>query len=591
MDTINLDKINELVSLKEFKEAKIALEEILNTKQDNIEALKLLGLCNVNLGLFKEGKSNFETVVKYKNDDATSWFYLANCYDNLEDFLHAKTAYLEVIKLRENYMDAYKNLGVVYIKEKEPEKTVELVKKALTLVQDDYLLYYLVGTAYLSVKDFKNSIPYFEKALELNPSHAQIYNNLGTAYLTMGQYLQAYEKYLIAAELEPTNALTFYNIASILQLQNKHTEACEYFRKAYSLEKTEQFLVSLALSEFKSKQYEEAIKHYKKLASQHPEKHNFKYNLACCYEMTGEYTFAIGILNQLVMMNPKSKLMAQKLAGLYLKTNQPLKAKELYEQIITQGIVSAEIYYEYALICVAVDDLDIAEKILKKVIELNPKMATARKDLGVIYLNKRLFDYAKDEFETAYELRPDSLDIIFEYANFLHATSDFKKAKGLYFQAYEKDPTNPEKSIFYALNAISLNELDEALKYAQIALKLSPNNDFVLYLLGQINYNFKEFEKAKEFLIKSIEIQSSRNNKNLLALTYFELNEWEKANNIFLNLLVENPLNCNLLLNSAKCYIKLSDINSAKKQLKKLLKIFPDMEEAREILDEVKGEK
>ena len=39
---------------------------------------------------------------------------------------------------------------------------------------------------------------------------------------------------------------------------------------------------------------------------------------------------------------------------------------------------------------------------LKKVIRMNPEIAKAHKDLGIIYLNKRLFDYADDEFKTAF---------------------------------------------------------------------------------------------------------------------------------------------------------------------------------------------
>ena len=105
-----MEKINELITDNKFEQAKERLEEVLRTNPKNIEALKLLGLCYVNLEKYKEGQSIFETVVKYLPDDASSWFYLANCYDNMEDFLHAKSAYQEVIRLRENYVDAYKNL-------------------------------------------------------------------------------------------------------------------------------------------------------------------------------------------------------------------------------------------------------------------------------------------------------------------------------------------------------------------------------------------------------------------------------------------------------------------------------------------------
>ena len=108
MDNINLDEINELVAQKDFSQAKIKLEDFLTENEKNVEALKLLGLCNLNLELYDEGRINFETVVKYAQDDASSWFYLASCYDNLEDYTYAENAYLKVIELREEYRDAYK---------------------------------------------------------------------------------------------------------------------------------------------------------------------------------------------------------------------------------------------------------------------------------------------------------------------------------------------------------------------------------------------------------------------------------------------------------------------------------------------------
>ena len=101
----DIEKINELVGNKEFKEALELAATALVDEPDNIELIKLAGLAEVNIEDWDKAKYHFETVIKYSPDDATSWFYLANCYNNLGDFVSAKNAYLKVIELRKEYVD------------------------------------------------------------------------------------------------------------------------------------------------------------------------------------------------------------------------------------------------------------------------------------------------------------------------------------------------------------------------------------------------------------------------------------------------------------------------------------------------------
>ena len=579
-----MDEINQLIVDKKFEEAKAELEKYNPDEEKETEALKLLGLCNVNLEKYKAGQSNFETVVKYDPEDASSWFYLANCYDNLDDVIHAKAAYQKVIELRENFIDAYKNLCVLYVRCDEPENAIELAKKALELEKEDYTLYYIIGTAYMSMKNFDDSVEYLEKALELNPEHSQLYNNLGTSYITIGKLDKAYKNFVKASELDPDNSITYFNIASILQLKNKHKKACDYFEKAYALEPSDSYLIALALSETKCGKYDSAINHYKTLISHHPEKDTYQYNLACCYELKGDYNYAIGILAHLVMLNPKSVSMAQKLANLYVKVKKPVQAKEIYEKILMQGNVNVDLYYEFAHICIMTNDTDKAEKILKKVVELNADHAQAHKDLGVIYLSKRLFDYAKDEFETSYKIAPDNFGIVFEYANYLHATTDFQKADEMYAKALEIEPENREALAFSALNKLHTNDYEKALEQINHAIAHSVHNAFMLYIAGKVRFVMKDFEGAKEFLIKSYELEKVEDVENLLGFCYMELGNFGQANVIFENLLKDNPGNINLMLNRAKCFEGMNDRESALAELEKAVEIFPDFEEAHEMI-------
>lgn len=579
----NLEKINELINNKEFEQAKSDLKKILAEDDKNIEALKLLGLCYMNLEEYKDGQAVFETVVKYK-DDASSWFYLANCYDNRDDYLHAIAAYEEVLRMRSGYVDAYKNLAIVYVKNQEPKKAIETARRALDYVQDDYTVYYIAGTACMALKSFKEAVEFFEKALELNPEHSQLYNNLGTCYVTIGNLDKAYENFIKACSIDSENSITYFNIASILQLQNKHEQACEYFEKAYSIEPQDSYLTALALSEVKCKRFDKAIQHYKTLISHYPEKSNFQYNLACCYDAIGEYASAIVILAHLVLLNPKSVSMLRKLASIYLKTGKYMSAKELYERIILQGNVSYEIYYEFANICAKTNDLDKAEKILKKVVELNPEFAKAHKDLAVLYLNKRLFDYAEDEFDLALKYAPNDFDVLFEYANFLHATTDFKKSDEYYQKALQLQPDNYNALGFSALNKMLMNDLDSAYEQIEKVLTKVTNNGFMYFVAGKIKFLQGDIETAQMYFIKSYELEKVVDTENMLALCYFEMGEFEQANNIFKHMLEQSPLNVNLLLNSAKCYEKMNNKDAALETLDKIVEAFPECEEAQEMI-------
>lgn len=579
-----LDYIKDLISEKSYTEAKKELDKYIAEGHENdLEIIKLMGLINVNLGLYKEAMVDFEKAVKMSPNDATSLFYLANCYDNLDNLINAEKYYIKLLEIREGYIDAYKNLCVIYLKTNRELNAIELATKAKNYAPNDYTFDYLIGTASVAIKQYNQAIKYLEAALALNPSHFQIYNNLGTAYLLIGQRDKAINCYMKAVKIKPDDAVSFYNIGSIYQIQNKHAQACEYFEKAYQLENNENYLISLALSELKAGQISNAAKHYKALALLHPEKDSFQYNLASCYEAMKNYDQAILIMRNLLARNPKSVTMAQKLANLYIETRQLRQAKDLYDSILLKGSPSSDTLYQYAILSTQLCDTGTAEKIFKKVLKLDPDNATAHKDLGVIYLNQRLFDYAADEFNTALELAPDSFDIVFEYANYLYAISKFEEADEYYKKALDIQDDVVAKSLS-AINKLELNQLDEAEALITSALEEQPEHEYIQFLSGRVFYSLKKFEEAKIYLIKSLEQNPDKETKNLLALTYYELGEYEKAVNIFNALLEDNPKNISLLLNKAKSLEGMEDFDDALKTLDTLTEIFPECEEAHEII-------
>ena len=581
----DINRINELIGEKDFIKANELIIPALAEEPENIELLKLAGLTALNLNEWDKARNYFETVVKYQQADASSWFYLANCYDKIGDFISAKNAYLTVIKLRDGYIEAYKSLCVVLLKLNEPEEAVKYACIASSIEPEDYIFDFVIGNAYLKMKAFDKSIKPLEKALEKSPDNITIYNCLGTAYMAVNRSNEAVKCYKKALELNPKNTMAYYNIGSALQIQQNHKEACEYLRKAVELDDNDEvFKSTLAMSLVKTEQFKEAAQMYRALLVQHPEKENYKYNLITCYEALGDIQTAITMLEGMVYVNQKFLLPAQKLANLYIKTNQLAKAKNIYDNILLKNNVSAETMHQYAILSSSLCDTDTAERMLKKVIKMKPEIAKAHKDLGIIYLNKRLFEYAEDEFQTALRLAPNDFEIIFEYGNFLYSISKNTDAERYYREALDIEPDNVLALTFMALNKLVLNQLDASKEYIMKALKINPEHEYIQFCAGRILYARKEFEEAKNYLIRAIEQNPDIETQNTLALTYYELGEYESALNIFNNLIAKKPDNISVLMSIARCYEGLKDNDNALKYLDKVVTIFPEDEEAHEMI-------
>ena len=581
----DIDKINELIGQRKFEEALNITMDALKEDADNIELIKLAGLAEVNLNLWAEAKIHFETVVKFNPEDATSWFYLANCYNNLADFVSAKNTYIKVIELREEYVEAYKSLCVVLLKLDLMNEAIEYAKKGQMIVPEDYLFDFVIGTAYVKLREFEKSIEPFEKALQKDSNNIGIYNSLGTAYMASKRSEDAIKCYQKVIELQPDSPMGYFNLGSAYQIQQKHKEACEMLKKAVELdEEDEGFKVAYAMSLVKTEQYNDAIDIYKKLLVQHPEKDNYKLNLITCYEALGDVQTAIRMLEGIVYLNPKFVIPAQKLANLYIQTNQPSKAKELYDKILLKNNPTAETLHHYAVLSSSLCDTDTAERILKKAIRMNPKMAHAHKDLAVIYLNKRLFDYAEDEFKTAMEIKPNDFEIIFEYGNFLYSTSKNQDAEIYYQKALELEPKNVLALTFMALNKLVLNQLDEAKKYIMEALHINHHHEYIQYCAGRILFARGEYEDAKRYLVEAVAQNPDVETQNTLALTYYELGDYQQAINIFNNLQEKFPDNVSILKSLAKCYEKIQDNDMALNYLYKSADILAEDEEVQEMI-------
>ena len=146
----------------------------------------------------------------YKN----AYLIKGNALHYLDRFKEAELAYDRALTIDPGYEEAinngainYRSLGRQYgEKENNIPKSIEYLKRAETVLSDDYVVLRLLGTAHGFVGKHTESINYFKKALALKPNLAGAYVNLGKAYSNSGDAENGNYYITKALELDP-NAL------------------------------------------------------------------------------------------------------------------------------------------------------------------------------------------------------------------------------------------------------------------------------------------------------------------------------------------------------------------------------------------------
>ena len=158
-----------------------------------------------------------------------------------------------------------------------------------------------------------------------------------------------------------------------------------------------------------------------------------------------------------------------------------------------------------------------------------------------------------------------------------------------YEKAHKIAPDDIDINLFRAMNLIALNDNDKALDILLECRKKAPADHIVLYNIGLIYFKQGNYDAAKEFLSDSYSLYQNPETMNALALAFFELKEYENARNISLKLIEQFPDNLNVLLLLAKSYIELGDAKNSVKHLEKILSIFPEQPEAKELYERING--
>lgn len=149
---------------------------------------------------------------------------MGDIYMQQQKYEESASSYDEVLKINAGNIDLFNRAAWLYIEKlNNPEKALELAKKAAENFPEEAMSYNLLGWAYIALNDFPNAKENLQKALELDENLDAIYLNIGTLYEKQEMYEKANKFYSKALLLGQGSSVGNLARIKIQNLTNKQT--------------------------------------------------------------------------------------------------------------------------------------------------------------------------------------------------------------------------------------------------------------------------------------------------------------------------------------------------------------------------------
>ncbi len=302
-----IKKADLLLATRQYKQALVVLEkaELFDSTDINLYILKTDAYLALDqqeqaIELLQDALQQFEGEERIE-----LLFELADVYDDYEEFekvfeclklileednLNEEALYKicfwtdftgrneESIRLHQHIINehpyselAWFNLGAAYQGLKLYEKSIDAYMYCIAIDEKFDYAYRNMGDAYIRMRKFKEAVEMLEKVLELSRPEEVIHEAIGYCYDRMNQFAQARFHYRKASHLRPDDARYHYKIACTYINENQLETGIKHLNialKANRLHPEYNLTMGMALVEIK--QYAQAIEHYANVIKARP---------------------------------------------------------------------------------------------------------------------------------------------------------------------------------------------------------------------------------------------------------------------------------------------------------------------------------
>jgi tetratricopeptide (TPR) repeat protein len=331
--------------------------------------------------------------------------------------------------------------------------------------------------ALLHVSAYTDALVPAKNYVSRKPNDASANVMLGMVYRGLGDYAKAEPELELGAAKEPDDFEAQYQLGSVLAHLGKPQEALPRLRRAVALnpgEKSAQFQLAAALRQLGKKQEaDQVLQQFQKATDSEFQKG----------QLTSE-----GIK-----------------ANDLLQAGKPAEAAQIYRHMLEED-PKAWTAYNLALALEAMHDSKGAEDALHKGIDIDPKLAKLRAEVGQLELTDGDMESAQKWLQSALDLDPQLVEARGNLAMVRAKKGDLTSAAKLLQQALEDDPNYKEGHINLGRILAQQGNLPYAEQELGKAVALAPQDPATLSTVGKTKVQMGKSSEGIALLQKVVEL-------------------------------------------------------------------------------------
>ncbi|MFN3603402.1 MAG: tetratricopeptide repeat protein [Leptonema sp. (in: bacteria)] len=559
----------------------------------------------------------YQKIVQLKPKEKVGYLQLGILFLEIKDFSRAIENFLTALKIKKD-KETYSYLCRAYLEVNDFTNFESCIKNSLVLYPDNENLLNLEALYYKKIGNYKRSISLLNQVLAKNSNSLPTRKNLYLIYLERGDFFSAKQQLDKIKEIDKTNldfwkeeeqkleAFEYLQKGNHLMRNRQYMAAKQEFLKALNLYKHPSIYIAMGDVNIKIGNLKEAETHYQRAKNSEivsifayeklldfykNYKRNFEYN-QLKNEITQKSTqnIQMGLLYVNLLIKNKEYKEA-------LKFLSDLDKKYKNNLAIQRNI--AFVYYLQSVEANHNQNFDLAMQLLKKAISYHPENELYKSSLETLkdnienksllpelekaeklYLSGKYIE-AKKEFQNLYSKwkKPLILVRLAEIEFYMGNPYEGRKILESALKDKPKDVTLLE-ALYTRL--IELNQLDEAEKGFKEILSMNEEAYYSYYKLGIIELLRRNYKESISYFDDSILFAPDfLPAKIAKGIAYYYLKDINMAKSIFEETAKQKGFGQELsMLNLALVYLNQDKNSEARKEIKKLIQLFPEYADA-----------